>query len=291
MLNIYCSGAGGPAVILESGATWPFYNTPKAMWEKGAPRPGYSWVLIQRELDTVTTACWYDRAGSGWSDSGPYPRDSASQARDLHALLEGARVPPPYVLVAESSAALDAHVYAGLYPAEVAGLVLVDGVHPDLLKLARPEPIRRSQDIVAPVFNEIGLYRFLTNRLAPAPPTPKGITSTEWNTIWRLSQAPKARTALLQEMDSWEESTAQARAAGSLGDHPLIVISSESARVAPKQPRLWVETQTDLARLSTRGKNIVVDEGDDLIYQAPDAIIEAVRQVLAEVRYQPRGLR
>ena len=34
-LNIYCSGAGQPAVIFKSGATWPFYDTPKAMFENG----------------------------------------------------------------------------------------------------------------------------------------------------------------------------------------------------------------------------------------------------------------
>src|ERR1022692_3860793 len=112
MLNIYCSGVGRPAVILERGAPWTFYK-PKEMFENGAPRPGYGWVWIQRELAKTTTACWYDRAGSGWSDLGPYPRDSASQARDLHALLEGAGVPPPYVLVAEFSAAPDACVYHG----------------------------------------------------------------------------------------------------------------------------------------------------------------------------------
>ena len=113
---------GQPAVILESGATWPFYSNPRAMYENGAPRPGYSWVWIQRGLARFTTACWYDRAGSGWSGLGPYPRERPSQARDLHALLKAAGVPPPYVLAAESSAALDAHVYSGFYPAEVAGL-------------------------------------------------------------------------------------------------------------------------------------------------------------------------
>lgn len=187
-LNIYCSGAGQPAVILESGATWPFYSNPRAMYENGAPRPGYSWVWIQRGLARFTTACWYDRAGSGWSGLGPYPRDSASQARDLHALLKAAGVPPPYVLAAESSAALDAHVYSGFYPAEVAGLVLVNGVHPDLFTSIRPGSRRlarlprfagHSQDAAAQLFNQIGLYRFgsaQTNRPAPAP-APKGITS------------------------------------------------------------------------------------------------------------------
>src|SRR5271165_691231 len=108
-LNIDCAGAGQPAVILESGANWALNSAvydPKTMFSNGGPRPGYSWIKIQRALSTVTTMCWYDRAGSGWSDLGPYPRDSVSQARDLHALLLAARVPSPYVLVGESSAAL-----------------------------------------------------------------------------------------------------------------------------------------------------------------------------------------
>src|SRR5438270_1664087 len=135
-LNIDCSGSGQPAVILESGANWALSSAvhdPKTIFANGGPRPGYSWVSIQRALATVTTVCWYDRAGSGWSDLGPYPRDSASQARDLHALLRAAQVPAPYVLVGESSAALDARVYTDIYPSEVAGLVLVNWADPALL--------------------------------------------------------------------------------------------------------------------------------------------------------------
>jgi pimeloyl-ACP methyl ester carboxylesterase len=134
------------------------------MFDNGVPRPGYSWTWIQRELAKVTTACWYDRAGSGWSDLGPYPRDSASQARELHALLQSAGIAPPYVLVAESSAALDARVYTGAHPDEVAGLVLVDSVHPDLLtagwrsKRPRlPAQVRHSQDLAAQASNRLRL--------------------------------------------------------------------------------------------------------------------------------------
>ena len=273
-LNIYCSGAGQPAIILESGANWVL-NDPKKIWENGGLRPGYSWVWIQRELAKFTTTCWYDRAGSGWSDLGPYPRDSASQARDLHALLERAGVPPPYVVVAESSAALDAHVYAGFYPADVAGLVLVNGVHPDLFvrtrpgggRLARlPAFVGHSQDAMAQLFNQIGLYRLgSTNR--PAPPPPKEINASEWNTIWRMTRASKARSALLQDIASWAQSSAQARAAGSLGDRPLFVVSSENTMVASENRSVWIELQTDLVRLSARGKQIVVDESSsELIY-------------------------
>lgn len=49
-LNIFCTGAGAPPVILES-----------------AGGPGYFWMEIQPEIAKFTTACWYDRAGEGWS--------------------------------------------------------------------------------------------------------------------------------------------------------------------------------------------------------------------------------
>jgi pimeloyl-ACP methyl ester carboxylesterase len=297
-LNIYCSGTGQPAVIFESGSPWPALPDPRTMWENGSPKPGYSWVWIQAELAKYTTACWYDRAGSGWSDPGPYPRDSASQARDLHALLRAAGVPPPYVLVAESSAALDARVYAGSYPTDVAGLVFVNAVHPDLLVRRRsgggrmaslPEFVFHSQDRMAQLFNQVGLYRLgLANRPAPTP-LPEGLTPTEWNTIWGLTRSAKARSALLQEIAAWQRSTAEARSAGSLGDRPLIVLSGDTAALSPEYRSLWSELQSDLARLSGRGKLVEISEaGDDLIYRAPHAIAGAAHQVVADIRLGKR---
>jgi len=287
-LNLYCSGTGQPTVIFESGGPWPLY-APREMWEHGAPRPGYSWVLVQRETAKLTRACWYDRAGSGWSDLGPYPRSSAAQAADLHALLQAARVPSPYVLVAEVSAALDARVFTTLYASEVTGLVFADGVHPDLLIRARPgggryarvpKFVGHSQDVTAQLFNQIGLARLLTtDRLQPTPP--QGMTSDEWSLIWRLTEAPKSRTALLQEVGSWAQSTAEARAAGNLGERPLVVVSSESTFVPQT---VWAELQEELSRLSTYGTRIETKvSGGDLIYQAPDAIVAAVRRVLDQV--------
>lgn len=70
------------------------------------------------------------------------------------------------------------------------------------------------------------------------------------------------------------------------------MLSSENTAVAPEYGSVWMELETDLARLSTRGKQIVIDRSSgDLIYQAPDAIVEAVRQVLGDIQQQPRTLR
>src|SRR5882762_6714055 len=51
-LNIFCSGTGTPAVIFESGGD----------------EPGLGWEQTQTEVSKYTRACWYDRAGIGWSD-------------------------------------------------------------------------------------------------------------------------------------------------------------------------------------------------------------------------------
>ena len=194
---------------------------------------------------------------------------SASQARDLHALLRAARVPPPYVLVGESSAALDARVYSGFYPSEVAGLVLVNWADPALFLDLRssngkraeriPQLIYHSQDAVAQLFNWVGLYRL--GPVPPAPAPPKGLTAAEWNTIWFLTHSSKAISALMQDIASWRLSSAEARAAGSLGGRPLLVLSAGNIAAPPEFLEAWTNAQSDLARLSTRGRQIAVGGG------------------------------
>ena len=95
-LNIFCLGTGALPVIFESGGDGP----------------GLNWAPIQTEVAKFAQACWYDRAGIGWSDSGPFPRTSAAIARDLHALLKHRGVPPPYVLAGGSFGGLNSRVYA-----------------------------------------------------------------------------------------------------------------------------------------------------------------------------------
>src|SRR5215207_7597931 len=109
-LHINCIGQGSPTVILESGL-----GTMSA-----------DWANVQPEVANTTRVCAYDRAGTGWSEPGPEPRDSQQIARELHTLLGNAGIDDPYVLVGQSFGGLYVRMYASRYPKEVEGMVLVD---------------------------------------------------------------------------------------------------------------------------------------------------------------------
>lgn len=280
-LNIYCSGRGSPAVILDSGAG----------------SPGYSWAGIQPQLAKITLTCWFDRAGEGWSDPGPFPRTSEAIANDEHALLRESDVEPPYVLVGHSFGGLDARVYNGLYPNEVAGMVLVDAAHEDepsrapkfMLGHTLPRPLWLPLHWIAQGAARVGLIRFLDGSPAvPAHPTRRQIVAG-------LRQQPKAVATLADYVTSPEDYE-EAHDAGGLGDKPLIVLTAgrpwpktgnpQIDRQAAAYQQVWIhQIQPKLARLSTRGRQIVVtNSGHGIPEEAPNAVIDAVRDVVEAVR-------
>ena len=110
-----CIGTGTPTVILEAG------------WGD----VGETWYLVQPEVAKYTQACAYDRVGLGRSDPGPEPPTSLYAVRDLHALLEGAGIASPYILVGHSLVGMYMLLFADRYPDEVVGLILVDSSHPE----------------------------------------------------------------------------------------------------------------------------------------------------------------
>jgi pimeloyl-ACP methyl ester carboxylesterase len=110
-INLRCSGSGGPTVILMAGLLhWSF------VWDKTQP-----------EIANRTRVCAFDRASYGFSDPAPKPEIMADVVSDLHAALQAANVPGPYVLVGHSSGGFEARVFAQKWPGEVAGMVLLDG--------------------------------------------------------------------------------------------------------------------------------------------------------------------
>jgi len=115
-INVDCAGVGNPTVIFEAG---------------GGGYGGYGWSAAQSGVAKFTRACWYDRAGEGWSDPPPIARDSTTISNDLHVVRQHMQVNGPIVLVGHSIGGEYIRIYTSMFPAEVSGLVLVDSTHPD----------------------------------------------------------------------------------------------------------------------------------------------------------------
>ena len=284
-LNLDCSGKGDPTVILDSGG--------------GVPAVG--WIKVQPEVAKFARVCSYDRAGYGWSEPGPVPRTSLQIARELNALLAAAGEPGPYVLVGHSFGGFNIRVYTGLYPRDVVGLVLVDASHEDeeeriqgLLPVAvrkeekeNDEADEKLDRILTPLLIHLGIQRLVVAR---GWNMPTYLSKDLQQELFYLQQQTKHRQAVEAEGDASSQSAAQARAAGNLGDRPLIVLTAGkpyepdpllTKADMDRQYNMWINVlQVEEAHLSTRGRQIVVPDCDHMIpFERPDAVISAIREV------------
>ena len=236
-LHINCVGQGSPTVVLDA-----------ALGAMSA-----SWVLVQREVSDTTRVCAYDRAGMGWSEMGPEPRDAKQISSELHTLLTKAGIEGPYVLVGHSFGGLYMQTYAARYPDEVAGVSLVESSHPEQFS-HRPvsrdsyEP-QKQIFAVTSLLARLGVVRLLY-KLSPAPPE---LPQHQRAQINALSPSTRQVSTTALELRATPQTTTQTRSVRSLDDKPLAVVS------AGTQETGWLELQDDLATLSPNSMHPVVE--------------------------------
>jgi len=114
-------GRGRRLYLLEKGT-----GRPTELFDAGIAATNLNWFYIQERVSSFTYTASYDRGGLGWSSPCRTPRTPTNIAVELHALLEGAQVKPPYILVGHSFGGLVMRRYALLYPQDVASVLLVD---------------------------------------------------------------------------------------------------------------------------------------------------------------------
>jgi pimeloyl-ACP methyl ester carboxylesterase len=281
-LNINCTGQGSPTVVLEAGLA--MFST--------------SWQQVQQGIAKFTRVCSYDRAGYAWSDSSPLPRTSSQIAKELHSLLANAGEKPPYILVGHSFGGLSVRAYNGLYSSDVAGVVLVESTHPDLLnrlplsiKVAsdNAQSQRERQVLFAPLMWRLGIARLMARRQIDDSHEEFSDRENAY-----LSLQPKFIDAVTRESGSLNESNNEVRTSGTLGDKPLIVLTAGQGFLGiPVQGKdledirgIWInELQVQLVQLSSQGKRIMVQDSDHMIPQErPDVIVSAVNEIYMKVK-------
>ena len=110
----------------------PAAATPSIWLEHGAFGAATDWAAVQQKLAAKgLRSCAYDRAGLGYSDPGPSPRDGDAALADLEALMAAKGDAGPYVLVGHSMAGLHVRRFATAHPDRTIGIVLVDATTPE----------------------------------------------------------------------------------------------------------------------------------------------------------------
>lgn len=141
------TGSGSPVVVLQAG-----FGDSKETWSRIIP-----------DLARDHTVFAYDRPGTGGSPPTDAPRDPCSIAAELRARLGAAGLKPPYVLVGHSLGGLYQYAYAKLYPADVAGFVLVDPTHPrnwEAVQSGQPEAAMLIKALKAVVWSDVQRREF-----------------------------------------------------------------------------------------------------------------------------------
>lgn len=297
-LHIHCIGEGSPTIVMDAGL----------------PGSSLDWALVHEGIADITRACVYDRAGYAWSEPAPTdaPRDSAQLVTELEALLEGAGLEPPFVLMGHSFGGYNARLFAARHPDRVAGLVLVDSSHEHqhdrfaqlCAELGFEDACREhregtlatlsSCEAIAP----FGVMR-LMSVLGLVP-----ITTPHPEALHPALAADMRRTpycaAIAGELRAFPaESASQLAESGPLGDLPLLVLSRGVARTEeyglpgemPAEPvqELWAVLQAELVGLSRRSRHVVVERSGHYVQlEAPEQVVEAVARLVAEAREVPQ---
>jgi len=215
-------------------------SRPTIILEHGAFGCAADWAVVQERLAAKGLASIaYDRAGLGHSEPGPRPRDGHAIVSDLAALLREIDEDGPVVLVGHSMGGLMVRLYALTHPRQVAGVVLVDAVVPEVL--ASPigaRAVRAFSRMLGWVSR--GARYGMMRPVAVLAGDRIGLTPEASAEKRRIhGSAPHARWAA-EEVGQWAATSDQARAADFPPGLPIAVITAGAEETATALKKVQV---------------------------------------------------
>jgi pimeloyl-ACP methyl ester carboxylesterase len=249
-MHLVCTGSGSPTLVLEAGLG----------------NDALIWGGVLPTLAKTTRVCAYDRAGFGWSDVRPAPRDADHIAAELHGLLAEAKVTGPIVLMGHSIAGIYLRDYATRYPEGLAGLVFVDGSTPmqqenPAFKAANHGgPPQWLEVLIERSMMDVGVPRLLGQCSRALPGFDPHAAKLQAEDLCHAQIG-----ASMAEMASISASGAETVHTGPYGALPILILSQDPAKPmsGPAQDKLagiqaaWNQMQEDLKKLSTSSRRII----------------------------------
>jgi len=278
-MRLDCAGSGSPTLVLDAGLG----------------NDALIWGSVQPQLEKTTRVCSYDRAGFGWSDAVPGPRDADHIAAELHDLLAVAHVSGPIVLMGHSIAGMYIRDYAARYPEEIAGLIFVDGSTP--LQDEQPA-LRAAGETGVPRWASILVMRSVAiaglPRLVGTCARPMAGFDEQASKLLAEDLCHPQFNSIEREFDSFNASGRETVHTGPFGAMPVLIISQDPDIVLlQKHPfrqmvdmeNAWSAMQEDLKQLSTHSRRIVAKGSSHAVQiDRPDVIRKEVPLFIEQIR-------
>jgi len=269
-LHINCAGEGSPTVIFDSGIG------------------GLSleWSKIQKNLiKNNLKVCSYDRAGYGWSDSGPQPRTTARITKELKTLLIQANITGPYLLVGHSFGGFNIRYFASEYPQLIAGLILIDSSHPQQFntdefktpKLIKMKPIKNASSFHFNIIRPIISNNF--------PNENKRVARI-------LMSTKKSLRTLVNELENMEISAIQLaeRSNHTPYEFPVMIITRgmrvwPNDRLGNRKEQQWTKLQYDLENISNNSAHFFARRSGHTIHlDEPKFVTDKILSTIEKYR-------
>jgi pimeloyl-ACP methyl ester carboxylesterase len=279
------AGEGAPTVVLAAGRN----------------DTAISWTPVLAALAAQTRVVVYDRAGLGASDPdpGPGPPTVDRQVADL-AAVAGTTAAGPCVLAGHSWGGLLAQVLAYRHPELVAGLVLVDPAHEDMMN-GVPGPVRRLSLLLSEhlpsVLLALGLLRPAVRRQARRTAARFSDDPRVQRAVVEAYLVHAGRTQVRATRDElrgivasapllWEH---RAAVSSQASDIPLVVLSATRGS-PPRLRQHWTRLQAGIVAAAGPGRArhlVVEDAGHTIHHDRPDLVAGVILEVVDQVRRAP----
>jgi pimeloyl-ACP methyl ester carboxylesterase len=273
-IYVECRGKGSPTVVLISGkgngaADWhqvldpadPVRNDPFDQVSAGQGNLHDSGQAVLPAIARTTRVCAYDRpdtrtTGTDRSTPRRQPHTLEADVKDLQQLLKAVRATKPYVLVAHSYGGIIGELYARTHPANVGGLVMVDGASSYIEKTVTAAKLAvwdRTNRMTSPGQPEGVELLDAFAKLDAAPPLPKlPVVVLSADKPFRTDLLPAADVAATVTFDD------------------------------------WINAQNLLASALDAEHVTATNSGHNVYLYSPQLVITAIRNVVGVVRETPR---
>ncbi len=239
-MMLFSSGSGMATVILEAGG-----SSNHRCWKNVEPR-------IAKFAKVVS----YDRPGYLLSQPCTTPGDAVKVATELKEALNSANISPPYILAGWSLGGAFVRVFAGLYPKDVSGILLIDPAPEEFYDRAYkeyPEIMKEDSAFVEKILN--------SNRIGEK-----------------------------DEMKVFDTSMNQARLSDAMHDTPTILLVADRMKSDSLKKKeldsvdgIWIE---ELKKWASKRPNlkyeIISNSGHHIAKDQPNKVLEALKKLIAK---------